>query len=53
MNKHQPSLLAAASIYVAKRISDIEVCWTPFMEKETSYKLSDVKLCSRDICNLL
>ena len=53
MNKHQPSLLAAASIYVGKRISDHEVCWSAFMEKETGYRLSEVKLCSRDICNLL
>ena len=53
MNKWLPSLLASASIYVAKRISDVEVCWNALLESETGYKLAEIKLCARDICMLL
>ena len=53
MNKWQPSLVASSAIYVAKRICDVEVCWNQLLEKETGYKLSEIKLCARDICMLL
>merc|ERR1712048_227493 len=53
MNKWQPSLLASASIYVAKRISDVEVCWNKLLEDETNFKLAEIKLCARDICMIL
>lgn len=38
---------------MAKRICDVEVCWNALLEKETGYKLSEIKLCARDICMLL
>ena len=53
MYKWKPSVIAASSIYVAKKVLKINNAWSGFLSKHTGYEEKVVRDCAKDICVLL
>ena len=50
MYKFRPSLIATASVYLAKKILRRRMPYSPELRQHTGYKESEVKECCRQIC---
>lgn len=53
MLKWRPSLIAASSIYLAKRILNRQYPWTQFLTDTTSYSERHMRDCAKEMCGLL
>tara|TARA_B110000285_G_C14845931_1_gene477581 strand:+ start:354 stop:773 length:420 start_codon:yes stop_codon:yes gene_type:complete len=53
MNKWNASMLAAASIYISKKIKESSLPWSPFMISQTGHSENEIRECARDICFIL
>jgi hypothetical protein len=53
MLNYIPSLKAAASLYIARKILKLECSWTKTLQMITGYLERDLKTCARDLCNIL
>lgn len=49
MLKYKPSLLAAASLYLAMKMAKVQSPWTSEMETFSSYKESEIRPCAKDL----
>ena len=53
MLKYQPSLIAAAAIYLSQKILKKEFAWTPVLVQQSKYKETEIKPCAKDLCLIL
>jgi hypothetical protein len=53
MLNYIPSLKAAASLYIARKILKMECSWTKTLQMVSGYQERDLKTCARDLCNIL
>jgi len=53
MLKHQPSMLAAAALYLALKIVKKPHAWPPALQQSARFKESQIRPCAKDLCILL
>jgi hypothetical protein len=53
MLEYLPSIRAASSLFVARKLLRIEPSWSKELVSVSSYAERDLKSCSKDLCNIL
>lgn len=51
--RFKPSLIAAASLYLTKKILKRKEPWNAFLEQQTGYKDKDLRLAAKDLASML
>ncbi len=50
---YSPSIKAASSLYIARKILKLEPCWSKTLQEYSNYQDKDLKLCIKDYCRIL